>query len=70
KAAAKKEFKKELFFQYSGRQVDEETIVARVTEDAKSQNIVIEDLKLYFKPEDNACYYVINGTVAGSVNLY
>ena len=70
KPAAKKTFKKELFFQFDGKQVDEETLVARITEDVKSQNVEIKDLKMYLKPEDNACYYVANGNLAGKVDLY
>ena len=70
KPAAKKTFKKELFFQFDGKQVDEETLVARITEDVKSQNVEIKDLKMYLKPEDNACYYVANGNLAGIVDLY
>ena len=30
----------------------------------------IKDLKMYLKPEDNACYYVANGNLAGKVDLY
>ena len=70
KTAAKKTLKKELFFQFDGKQVDEETLVARITEDVKSQNVEIKDLKMYLKPEDNACYYVANGNLAGKVDLY
>ncbi len=70
KISAKKAFNKELFFQFEGKQVDEDTLVARITEDAKSQNVEIKDLKMYLKPEDNACYYVVNGNVAGKVDLY
>lgn len=67
---AKNTFDKELFFQYANKQVDEETLVARIVEDAKEQNVEIKELKMYLKPEDNACYYVANGNVAGRVNLY
>lgn len=70
KTAAKKDFKKELFFQYNNNQVDEDTLVSRVVADCKAQNVEIKDLKLYLKPEDNACYYVANGNVAGRVDLY
>ena len=68
--AAKNPFDKELFVQYANKQVDEETLVARIVEDAKEQNVEIKELKMYLKPEDNACYYVANGNVAGRVNLY
>lgn len=62
--------KKEVFVQYYENQVDEETLVQRVLEDCKEQNVVVKDLKMYLKPEDNACYYVANGNVAGKVDLF
>lgn len=68
--AAKKTVKKELFVQYLNQQVDYDTLEKRVLDDLKEQNISASDLKLYLKPEDNACYYVANGNIAGSVNLF
>ena len=68
--AAKKTVKKELFVQYLNQQVDFDTLEKRVLDDLKVQNISASDLKLYLKPEDNACYYVANGNIAGSVNLF
>lgn len=64
------DIKREVYFQYTGKQIDEETLVKKVLADCKSQNIAVGTLKIYLKPEDNACYYVVNGTVAGSVELY
>ena len=64
------EYKKELFVQFNGNQIDEAEIIKRVEADLKEQNVSISDLKLYLKPEDNACYYVANGKVAGKVDLY
>lgn len=69
-SAAKKTVKKELFVQYLNQQVDYDTLEKRVLDDLKEQNISASDLKLYLKPEDNACYYVANGNIAGSVNLF
>ena len=39
-------------------------------QDVGRSYISVEELKLYVKPEDNACYYVANGNVAGKVDLY
>lgn len=69
KTTAKKALKKEVFFQYEGNQIDEETLLARIIEDAKSQNVEISELEMYIKPEDKACYYVANG-FAGKVDLF
>lgn len=62
--------RKELYIQFNGAQIDEETLLNRVQADCENQNIVVKELKLYLKPEDNACYYVANGNIAGRVGLY
>ena len=68
--AAKEELKPEVFIQYHGKQIDEKALLERVMQDCGEDKISVEDLKLYVKPEDNACYYVANGNVAGKVDLY
>lgn len=60
----------ELYVQYHGKQIDEKALLERVMQDCSEQKIKVEDIKLYVKPEDNACYYVANGNVAGKVGLY
>ena len=30
----------------------------------------IKDLNIYAKPEDDACYYTINGNFSGHIKLY
>ena len=45
-------------------------MINRVKADLAAQNIEVKELKVYLKPEDNACYYVANGNVAGKVDLY
>ena len=30
----------------------------------------IKDLNIYAKPEDDACYYTINGDFSGHIKLY
>lgn len=62
--------KPEMFIQYDGNQIDSEALLKRVQADCESENIKVKELKLYIKPEDNACYYVANGNVAGKVDLY
>ena len=70
KTAAKSEPSTEVFIQYHGKQIDEKALLERVMQDCGEDKISVEDLKLYVKPEDNACYYVANGNVAGKVDLY
>lgn len=70
KAAKQSEIKREVYVQFNGEQIDEETLLERVKEDCESQNITVNELKMYLKPEDNACYYVANGNIAGRVDLY
>lgn len=68
--ASKAEPAMELYVQYHGKQIDEKALLERVIQDCSEQKIKVEDIKLYVKPEDNACYYVANGNVAGKVDLY
>ncbi len=62
--------KSEMFIQYNGNQIDSEALLERVQADCASEGVKVKELKLYIKPEDNACYYVANGNVAGKVELY
>lgn len=70
KTAAKAEPEMELFVQYNGNQIDEKSLVEKVMKDCSEQKIKVQDIKLYVKPEENACYYVANGNAAGKVDLY
>ncbi len=66
----KSNVKSEMFIQYDGNQVDSAALLERVQADCASEGVKVKELKLYIKPEDNACYYVANGNVAGKVDLY
>lgn len=76
KTAAKKTTAKpakvecELYIQYNGNQLDQAVLLERVEEDCINQGVSVKELKLYLKPEDNACYYVANGSFAGKVDLF
>ena len=70
KTVAKKETKTEVFIQYEGNQTDEEAVMKKVEADLKAQKVSAKEIKLYIKPEDKACYYVADGKVAGTVNLF
>lgn len=66
----KKEVKTDVFVQYLDSQVSEAEILKKVNADLKKQKVTATDIKLYIKPQDNACYYVANGKVAGQVALF
>ena len=66
----KPEVKREIFVEHNGNQVSEEEIIAKVRKDFKERKIEVKEVKLYIKPEDNACYYVVNDTIHGQVSLY
>ena len=70
KPAAKKEIKVNAYVEYQGRKAEEKTIIADVKKAWTKSGGKVGDIKtmdLYIKPEENAVYYVINGTETGAV---
>lgn len=70
KPAAKKEIKVSAYVEYGSKKVEEKTMIADVKKAWTKSGGKIGDIKtmdLYIKPEENAVYYVINGTETGSV---
>lgn len=70
RAAKKKEMKVTAYVEYHGKKVEEKTMIANVKKAwTKSGGKVgeIKSMDLYIKPEEDAVYYVINGTETGSV---
>lgn len=70
KAAAKKEIKVKAFVEYYGKQVEEKDMIAKVKKAWTKTGKKVGDIKtmeLYIKPEEDAVYYVINGTETGAV---
>ena len=45
-----------------GRQVEEKALIAKIKD--------INDLNIYAKPVDDACYYTINRVFSGHIKLY
>ena len=70
KKSSAKKIKKEFYFECFGQQIDEASLMKKVVTDCSRQSVTVKEIKLYLKPEDNACYYVANGNVAGKVELY
>ena len=72
KKAAKKDIKVKAFVEYYGKQVEEKDIIARVKKAWTKSGKKVGDIKemdLYIKPEENAVYYVINGTETVAVEF-
>ena len=72
KKAAKKDIKVKAFVEYYGKQVEEKDIIARVKKAWTKSGKKVGDIKemdLYIKPEENAVYYVINGTETGAAEF-
>ena len=72
KKAAKKDIKVKAFVEYYGKQVEEKDIIARVKKAWTKSGKKVGDIKemdLYIKPEENAVYYVINGTETGAIEF-
>lgn len=70
KSTAKKDIKMNVLVEYYGKQVEEQTIIANVKKAwTKKGNRVgdIKTMELYIKPEEDAVYYVINGTETGGI---
>ena len=59
----------EVFVQFQGKEVSVAELIEKAKEAYKAENKgTIHGLKLYVKPEDNACYYVV-GDVTGKIEL-
>ncbi len=73
KETAKKEIKVNTIVEHYGRQVEEKVIIANVKKAWTKSGKKVGDIKtieLYIKPEENAAYYVVNGSDTGAVALY
>ena len=72
KPAEKPEVKPEVFFQYDGGEISANDYVEKVKQAyvAEGHRVSsIKSLQLYFKPEDNKVYYVINEKITGDLDL-
>ena len=55
-----------LTVQYLGKEMTQQAMVEAVEAQVQEE---IKTLELYVKPEDNAVYYVVNGTVTGQIEF-
>ena len=61
------------YVEYEGGQVEQAELVARIKQNWLEEGKLIKEIKtldLYAKPEDNACYYLINGEIQGKIDLF
>ena len=61
--------KTNLYVEYQDRKVNTKSLSERVKEIWKEQGGKVKDLEtldIYYKPEENMCYYVINEDIKGS----
>ena len=61
--------KPEYFVQYQGDEINLAALAETVKADFHQtrKRTLITDLKLYVKPEEHMVYYVVNGSITGSV---
>lgn len=73
KKKAAEEKKTTLVLQYYGREYTDAEIIEKVKEayvaESGKKLATIKELNVYVKPEENAAYYVVNGKVAGRIEL-
>ncbi len=65
--------KTSFFVEFYGKQANEKDITAKIKELWVSEGNLVKDIKtlnLYAKPEENLCYYTINGDVEGKIELF
>jgi len=64
-----KTIKTELFIELNGKQTHYKTLTDTAKEIWKEEGKLVKDIdtmELYFKPDENSCYYVINGETKGN----
>lgn len=61
--------KPDLFVQYQGDEVDMDSLVEAVKADFRQtkKRTLVTAMKIYFKPEERAAYYVINERYEGKI---
>ena len=62
----------ELIIELGGKQINTNYFMDNVKEHWKAEGNKIKDLKsvsIYYKPEENTCYFVLNGEIKGSFEV-
>jgi len=61
------------YVEYQNKQAEESEIVNRIKDAWLGEGRLIKEIKtlnIYFKPEENACYYTINDDIQGKLDLF
>ena len=64
--------KTELSIEFRGKKTEEKALIDAVKKIWQGEGNKIKDLskvELFFKPDENKCYYVINGQVSGGFDV-
>lgn len=64
--------KLDLFIELNGKKTDHKVLKEKVKEDWKSAGNKVKDLQtleMYYKPDEDSCYYIINGTTKGKITI-
>lgn len=67
-----KQMKGNLFIEYADRKIEYNQIFSTLKELWKGEGKKIKDIKnveLYYKPQENSCYYVINSECKGKFEI-
>lgn len=70
---SKKMIETKVVFQFLGNDIEPKSLLEQAKEDylaTGGKEKDIETMELYIKPEDNAAYYVVNGTPYGKVTIF
>jgi len=64
--------KENLLIEFGGKKIEHKQLFKTLKEIWSSQGNKIKELKdveLFYKPEENACYYVINSEITGKFEI-
>ena len=64
--------KLDLFIEFQGKKTEQKSLLEAAKDIWRNQGNRIKDLKsveLFFKPDENKCYYVINENTTGSFDV-
>ena len=64
--------KTDFYIEFEGKQVSHKMLTDRIKAIWKADGNTVkslQSLEIYYKPQENACYYVINDTITGNFHV-
>lgn len=64
--------KESIFIEFNGEKVEQKQLIELAKNTWRDKGNKIKDIKsldIYYKPEERACYYVINSDFSGNFNI-